>query len=190
MVTTGKIVTNGTIGTFGRTPNVASDYKARYLNHWSSGKISGPVSDLQKTLAKTGQRKTRKMAPKVNPVKDFISGGVGGVCLVVAGHPFDTLKVGYWRMKIYVPKFQGLTIFRQFGPGQLGPGQLDPGKSRIMTTQPNSQDNSSKFKRQLGRNKDCYRNTQILTSLSIGLPSSFPVFAKTSKQLLDSCLTD
>ena len=33
------------------------------------------------------------MAPKVNPVKDFISGGVGGVCLVVAGHPFDTLKV-------------------------------------------------------------------------------------------------
>ena len=33
------------------------------------------------------------MAPKVNPVKDFISGGVGGVCLVVAGHPFDTIKV-------------------------------------------------------------------------------------------------
>ena len=45
------------------------------------------------TLAKNGQRETGKMAPKVNPVKDFISGGVGGVCLVVAGHPFDTLKV-------------------------------------------------------------------------------------------------
>lgn len=33
------------------------------------------------------------MGKKVNPVKDFISGGVGGVCLVVAGHPFDTIKV-------------------------------------------------------------------------------------------------
>ena len=33
------------------------------------------------------------MGRKVNPVKDFIAGGIGGVCLVVAGHPFDTVKV-------------------------------------------------------------------------------------------------
>jgi len=33
------------------------------------------------------------MGKKVNPVKDFIAGGVGGVCLVVAGHPLDTIKV-------------------------------------------------------------------------------------------------
>ena len=27
------------------------------------------------------------------PVKSFIAGGVGGVCLVVTGHPLDTIKV-------------------------------------------------------------------------------------------------
>ena len=26
-------------------------------------------------------------------LKKFISGGVGGVCAVVSGHPFDTVKV-------------------------------------------------------------------------------------------------
>lgn len=33
--------------------------------------------------------------PKAKPsaAKDFISGGVGGVCTVVAGHPLDTIKV-------------------------------------------------------------------------------------------------
>lgn len=32
---------------------------------------------------------------KISPVKDFIAGGFGGMCLVVAGHPFDTIKVRY-----------------------------------------------------------------------------------------------
>ena len=26
-------------------------------------------------------------------LKDFLAGGVGGVCLVVTGHPLDTIKV-------------------------------------------------------------------------------------------------
>lgn len=26
--------------------------------------------------------------------KDTVSGGVGGICLVVSGHPLDTIKVG------------------------------------------------------------------------------------------------
>ncbi|CAH0383113.1 unnamed protein product [Bemisia tabaci] len=30
---------------------------------------------------------------KVNPIKDFISGGAGGVCAVLIGHPLDTIKV-------------------------------------------------------------------------------------------------
>ena len=30
---------------------------------------------------------------KVSPLKDFLAGGFGGVCLVVSGHPFDTIKV-------------------------------------------------------------------------------------------------
>lgn len=31
--------------------------------------------------------------PKPSAAKDFIAGGVGGVCTVVAGHPLDTIKV-------------------------------------------------------------------------------------------------
>lgn len=30
---------------------------------------------------------------KVSPLKDFIAGGAGGMCLVFAGHPLDTIKV-------------------------------------------------------------------------------------------------
>ncbi|KAL3852394.1 hypothetical protein ACJMK2_016045 [Sinanodonta woodiana] len=33
------------------------------------------------------------MGRKVNPANDFVAGGVGGVCLVVSGHPLDTIKV-------------------------------------------------------------------------------------------------
>lgn len=29
----------------------------------------------------------------VSPVKYFLSGGFGGICTVVAGHPLDTIKV-------------------------------------------------------------------------------------------------
>jgi solute carrier family 25 carnitine/acylcarnitine transporter 20/29 len=35
-----------------------------------------------------------KAAPvNQSPVKYFISGGFGGVCTVLVGHPFDTIKV-------------------------------------------------------------------------------------------------
>lgn len=33
------------------------------------------------------------MSEQANPVKYFISGGFGGVCTVLAGHPLDTIKV-------------------------------------------------------------------------------------------------
>lgn len=32
---------------------------------------------------------------KVNPIKDFLAGGVGGACLVITGHPLDTIKVSF-----------------------------------------------------------------------------------------------
>ncbi len=28
-----------------------------------------------------------------DPVKEFIAGGAGGACLVLVGHPLDTIKV-------------------------------------------------------------------------------------------------
>jgi Mitochondrial carrier protein len=30
-----------------------------------------------------------------SPVKYFLSGGFGGICTVVAGHPLDTIKVNF-----------------------------------------------------------------------------------------------
>ncbi|XP_071784074.1 mitochondrial carnitine/acylcarnitine carrier protein-like isoform X1 [Asterias amurensis] len=33
------------------------------------------------------------MSKEISPAKNFIAGGFGGVCLVVAGHPLDTIKV-------------------------------------------------------------------------------------------------
>ena len=32
-------------------------------------------------------------AKQIDPVKHFLAGGVGSVCLVIVGHPPDTLKV-------------------------------------------------------------------------------------------------
>lgn len=30
---------------------------------------------------------------ETSPIKYFLSGGFGGVCTVIAGHPLDTIKV-------------------------------------------------------------------------------------------------
>jgi hypothetical protein len=35
----------------------------------------------------------KRTLKKVNPIKDFLAGGVGGACLVITGHPLDTIKV-------------------------------------------------------------------------------------------------
>ncbi|XP_072027316.1 mitochondrial carnitine/acylcarnitine carrier protein-like isoform X2 [Amphiura filiformis] len=35
----------------------------------------------------------QKQAPAISPLKNFLAGGFGGVCLVAAGHPLDTIKV-------------------------------------------------------------------------------------------------
>ena len=31
---------------------------------------------------------------RVSEVKNFLAGGFGGICTVLSGHPFDTIKVG------------------------------------------------------------------------------------------------
>nr|XP_061803248.1 mitochondrial carnitine/acylcarnitine carrier protein-like isoform X2 [Nerophis lumbriciformis] len=33
------------------------------------------------------------MSKTVSPIKNFVAGGVGGACLLLAGHPLDTIKV-------------------------------------------------------------------------------------------------
>lgn len=35
-----------------------------------------------------------------NPVKYFISGGVGGIFTVISGHPLDTIKVNLKNFKV------------------------------------------------------------------------------------------
>lgn len=32
----------------------------------------------------------------ISPAKNLIAGGFGGMCLVIAGHPFDTIKVRFY----------------------------------------------------------------------------------------------
>jgi len=39
------------------------------------------------------KNETRQSRPPPSPTKNFIAGGFGGMCLVAAGHPFDTIKV-------------------------------------------------------------------------------------------------
>lgn len=35
----------------------------------------------------------RSEKKQVSPIKYFLSGGFGGVCTVITGHPLDTIKV-------------------------------------------------------------------------------------------------
>lgn len=42
------------------------------------------------------------MSDQISPIKYFISGGFGGVCTVVAGHPLDTIKVGGFLVVVIV----------------------------------------------------------------------------------------
>ena len=45
---------------------------------------------MSQTTDKAAAKRTVK---RVNPIKDFLAGGVGGACLVITGHPLDTIKV-------------------------------------------------------------------------------------------------
>ena len=35
----------------------------------------------------------RSQKKKIDPLKNFLAGGVGGICVVFIGHPPDTIKV-------------------------------------------------------------------------------------------------
>ncbi|KFD63221.1 hypothetical protein M514_24598 [Trichuris suis] len=51
----------------------------------------------RRCVTDVGQMEDEKTSPdehkRTDPLKNFIAGGVGGVCCVVTGHPFDTVKV-------------------------------------------------------------------------------------------------
>lgn len=39
-------------------------------------------------------------AERVSPLKNFVAGGFGGACLLLAGHPLDTIKVTtVWKIR-------------------------------------------------------------------------------------------
>ena len=50
------------------------------------------MDEVQLGVADTKQEAKGRKEP--SGVKNFLAGGVGGVCLVVTGHPLDTIKVG------------------------------------------------------------------------------------------------
>lgn len=60
--------------------------------------MSSTVDDaLQKTIGKDAgelKEEAKEAAKKsVSSLRDFAAGGVGGICAVVVGHPFDLVKV-------------------------------------------------------------------------------------------------
>ena len=48
---------------------------------------------------------------KTSPIKYFLSGGLGGICTVVVGHPLDTIKVRYLNMDIAILVTLVITAF-------------------------------------------------------------------------------
>ena len=50
--------------------------------------ITNYMMSEEKTSSASGGRK------EPSALKNFLSGGVGGVCTVITGHPLDTIKVG------------------------------------------------------------------------------------------------
>lgn len=44
--------------------------------------------------------KMSKQQKPISPLKNFFAGGFGGVCLVFAGHPLDTIKVNAVRVSL------------------------------------------------------------------------------------------
>ena len=61
----------------GATDSCATDL------HFNSNMSSEETTPPAKVVAK----------PQNSAIKDFLAGGVGGVCTVIAGHPLDTIKV-------------------------------------------------------------------------------------------------
>jgi len=60
---------------------------------------------------------------ETSPAKGFIAGGFGGVCLVLSGHPLDTMKVCL-RLEMPRPPLGGKYRMGAFffdGPGRPGP---------------------------------------------------------------------
>lgn len=49
--------------------------------------------------------------PVISPLQNFIAGGFGGMCLVIAGHPFDTIKVVFSVKKQFIDSHSALKIF-------------------------------------------------------------------------------
>lgn len=60
------------------------------------------------------------MSENVSPIKYFLSGGFGGICTVLAGHPLDTIKVRLQTMPLPVN-----------GQAPLYAGTLDCAKKTI-----------------------------------------------------------
>ena len=44
-------------------------------------------------FANMAEEKAKESGGSSSALKNFLAGGVGGVCLVAAGHPLDTIKV-------------------------------------------------------------------------------------------------
>lgn len=60
---------------------------------WSLGFFSVSVSFCCCVFLPEREVKMSKQPQPISPLKNFFAGGFGGICLVFAGHPLDTIKV-------------------------------------------------------------------------------------------------
>ena len=75
--------------------------------------------DAPDAAVETELLKSAHAPRKISPVKDFFAGGFGGSCLVIVGHPLDTIKVRTFRVVPLMPGWRGFfygNVFSLAGP--------------------------------------------------------------------------
>lgn len=74
------------------------------------------------TDASNGSEPQKRQANKQpGPFKNLVAGGVGGICLVITGHPLDTIKVG--RETLHEERLTNYLLFFQVRLQTQQPGQ-------------------------------------------------------------------
>ena len=75
--------------------------------------------DAPDAVVETELLKSAHTPRKISPVKDFFAGGFGGSCLVIVGHPLDTIKVRTFRVVPLMPGWRGFFLTGRFFLSQV-----------------------------------------------------------------------
>jgi len=98
------------------------------MNMWSSGETQYHTTKVQPVQAQVQEAETQtKQAEVIPALNSFVAGSVSGVCSIVVGQPFDTIKV---RMQVNPMYKSGMDCLRQSlkteGVASLFKGMVPP----------------------------------------------------------------